>query len=89
MLESLLLLAFCLVVGLISMAVCGYLVVSGQFLTLDGLSLSLICATIGGLFVLMVVWSFYTGELKQILEYRHKKPPSSEPPDKPAGEGPR
>ena len=85
MLESLLLLAFCLFVGLAMFAVCGYLVVSGQLLTLDGISLALICATIGGLFVLMIVWSFYTGELKQMLEYRRKKPASSEPSDKPTG----
>jgi hypothetical protein len=86
MFESILLLAFCLIVGLIAVAVCGYLVASGQFLTLDGLSLALICAAIGGFFVLMVVWSFYTGELKQILEHMRKKPTSSEPSDKSAGE---
>ena len=86
MLESLLLLAFCLVVGLISAVLCVYLLVSGRLFTLDGMLLALISLTIGGVFALNVAWSAYTGELKQILESSRKKPPASEPPDKPNGE---
>lgn len=86
MLESLLLLAFCLIAGLIAVAVCGYLLVSGQLFSLDGLLLALISLTMGGIFVLNVGWSVYTGELKQMLEQRNKKSASSEPSDKPAGE---
>lgn len=89
MFESLFLLGFCMIVGLAAMAVCGYLAISRLLFTLDGLLLAMICATIGGLFLLMVVWSFYTGELKRILEQTRKKPASSETSDKPAGESSR
>jgi hypothetical protein len=88
MLESLLLLAFCLFVGLLAVAVCGYLAVSHLLFTMDGLLLTLISLTIGGIFVLNVGWSVYTGELKQMLEQRHKKPASSEPSGKPTGDAP-
>jgi hypothetical protein len=76
MLDAILLLAFCLLVGLIALAVCVYLAVSGALFTLDGLSLVLICLSIAGLFLLNVAWSFYTGELKQLLD-RPQKPPAS------------
>jgi len=89
MFESILLLAFCLLVGLIAVAVCGYLAVSHLLFTLDGLLLAVISLTIGGIFVLNVAWSVYTGELKQLLAQRHKKPASSEPSGKPAGEASR
>jgi hypothetical protein len=79
MFESILLLAFCLLVGLISLAVVGYLAISGQLFTLDGLVLALTSLTIGGVFVLNVGWSIYTGELKKMLEHIRKKPASSEP----------
>lgn len=89
MFESLFLLGFCMIVGLIAVAVCGYLAISHLLFTLDGLLLALICATIGGIFVLNVGWSVYTGELKRILAQTHKKPASSETSDKPAGENSR
>jgi len=76
--DAILLLAFCLLIGLIALAVCVYLAVSGALLTLDGLSLVLICLSIGGLFLLNVVWSVYTGEFKQLLARSHKQPPSGE-----------
>lgn len=86
MLETILLLAFCLIIGLIALAVCAYLAVSGQLFTLDGLLLLIICLTIGGIFVLNVVWSVYTGELKKVLEHLRKKPAQSEPTSSPSGE---
>ena len=78
MLETILLLAFCLFVGLIALAVCVYLAVSGLLFTMDGLLLVIICLTIGGIFVLNVVWSIYTGDLRQVLDHLRKKPTSSE-----------
>ncbi len=86
MLETILLLVFCLFVGLIAGAVCLYLIVSRQAFTLDGLALFLISLTIGGIFMLNVGWSVYTGELKQILEPIRKKPAAAEPSDKTSGE---
>ena len=86
MLETILLLAFCIIMGLIALGVCAYLAVSGLLFTLDGLLLVLICLTIGGIFVLNVAWSIYTGELKKVLEHLRKKPASSEPTSNPTGE---
>ncbi len=86
MLETLLLFGFCLLVGFLSLAVCAYLVVTGQVLTLDGLVLAIISLTIGGVFVLNVVWSVYTGELRRRLDHVRKKPASAEPPSHPSGQ---
>lgn len=78
MLETILLLVICLIVGLIALAVCAYLAMSGLLFSVGGLFFALISLTIGGIFILNVVWSIYTGELKQILEHSRKKPASSE-----------
>ena len=67
-LGSLALLAFCLLVGLISVAVCVYLALIGQLLTLDGMLLALLSLSIGAIFVANVAWSAYTGELKRLLQ---------------------
>ena len=67
MLQSVLLLAFCLFMGLVSLAVCIWVVVSGQLFTLDGLLLVAISLTIGGFFMGNFAWSVYTGEVRDIL----------------------
>jgi purine-cytosine permease-like protein len=79
MFESILLLAFCLLAGAISVAVVGYLWFIGQLLTLDGVLVALISLTIGGIFMLIAGWSVYSGELKQVLEQIRKKPATTEP----------
>ena len=79
MLDAIVLFAFCLLIGLIALAVCAYLAVSGLLFTLDGLALALIALSIGGLFLLNVVWSVYTGEFKQLLARPQKHPASGEP----------
>ena len=79
MLETILLFSFCLLAGLIALGVCAYLAVTGALFTLDGISLALIALTIGGVFVLNVVWSIYSGELRQMLDHLRKKPTSNEP----------
>ena len=86
MLETLLLFGFCLLVGLLSLAVCVYLAVTGLLFTLDGLVLAIISLTIGGVFVLNVAWSVYTGELRRLLGHVRKKPASVEPPSHPSGQ---
>lgn len=67
MLESLLFLALCLLIGLAALAVIIYLAVTGLLFTLGGMLLALICVTTGGMFVANIAWSAYNGELKQIL----------------------
>ena len=65
--EILLLFSFCILVAVIALAVSVYLAVSGQLFTLDGLVLLLIALTIGGVFVLNIVWSVRRGEMRQLL----------------------
>lgn len=89
MLETILLLVLCLIAGLIALAVCVYLAMSGLLFSVGGLFLALISLTIGGIFILTVVWSIYTGELKQMLEHSRKKQASSELPGNPPTEASR
>lgn len=81
MLESLLLLAFCLFVGLIALGVCVYVAAAGLLFTLDGLLLIIISFTIGGIFMLNVAWSAYAGELRALLSELRGKPASGESSD--------
>ncbi|MHB8653091.1 MAG: hypothetical protein ACYDA9_04340 [Terriglobia bacterium] len=89
MFETILLLVFCLIAGLIALAVCVYLAMSGLLFSVGGLFFALISLTIGGIFILNVVWSIYTGELKQMLEHIRKKPAPSEMPGNPPTEASR
>lgn len=73
MMEPLLLLLVCLLVGLVSLAVAVWLAVSGRVAYLDGLSLALISLTVGAIFLSMVGWSYRTSELKAILESWRKR----------------
>lgn len=67
MLQSVLLLAFCLFMGLVSLAACIWVALTGQLFTLDGLLLVAISLSIGGLFMGNFAWSVYTGEVREIL----------------------
>ena len=67
MLQSVLLLAFCLFMGLLSLAVCIWVALTGQLFTLDGLLLVAISLTMGGFFMGNFAWSVYTGEVPEIL----------------------
>jgi hypothetical protein len=84
MIDVILLFAFCLFMGLMALGVCAYLAISGQLFTLDGLVLALIALSIGGLFMLNVIWSIRTGELQQMLDHLRKKPASNEPSTNPS-----
>lgn len=68
MLQSILLLAFCLFVGLVSLAIFIWVVLTGQLFTLDGLLLVAIGLTIGGFFLGNFAWSIYTGEVREVLK---------------------
>ena len=68
MLQSVLLLAFCLFMGLVSLAACVWVALSGQLFTLDGLLLVAISLSIGGLFMGNLAWSVYTGEVREVLD---------------------
>lgn len=72
MLETVILLLFCLVMGLISLAAVAWVVVSGRLLHLDGLMLTFISLTIGGIFLANFAWSVRSGELQQALKSLRK-----------------
>ena len=67
MLQSVFLLASCLFMGLISLAVCVWVALTGQLFTLDSLLLVAISLTMGGFFMGNLAWSIYTGEAREIL----------------------
>ncbi len=73
MLDAAILLAFCLLAGVLSLGLCGWVILSGRVFSLDGILLVLLALLIGGIFLANVAWSVYTGELQQILgELRRK-----------------
>jgi len=86
MLQSALLLLFCFLVGVLSLAVCVWVAVSGQLLTMDGLLTIAISLAVGAIFMANVAWSFYTGELRVILSQLRKRPAAAEGPGNSAGE---
>lgn len=66
--ESLLLIAFCGVLVLLSAAGIAWAVVSGMLLDIDGIMMVLTCLAVGGLFSLFI-----------FLQLRSLKPPSKKP----------
>jgi uncharacterized membrane protein len=69
MLDAALLLAFCLLMGLLSFGIVAWIAVSGQLLLLDNILLVLIALTIGGIFMGIFAWSVKTGEAREILKH--------------------
>ena len=74
MLETIILLALCCLVGLVSFAVALWQLLPLQAITLDKIAFALISLTIGGFFMFNVAWSFRTGELRALMSQGGKKP---------------
>ncbi len=72
MVGAVLVLLFCLLMGLAALAVCVWVVLSGQLATLDGLLLIFISLLLGGLFMLNLAWSVRTGEVREVLNHYRK-----------------
>jgi hypothetical protein len=68
MIEPLLWLAACLVLGLVCLAVAVWVAATGRIAYLDGLSLALISLAVGAIFLSLVGWSYRAGELKEIMK---------------------
>jgi UPF0716 family protein affecting phage T7 exclusion len=68
MIEPLLWLVVCALLGVLCLAVVVWVVVTGRIAYLDGLSLALISLAVGFIFLSMVGWSYRAGELKEILK---------------------
>lgn len=82
MLETLLLLLFCALIGLLGLTIVLWLIVTGRILTLDNLLLSLISLTIGGIFGGLFTWSIRSDEFQAALH--RKKPGVSDASDNPS-----
>jgi hypothetical protein len=82
MLETVLLLLFCAFMGLLSLAIVVWLIITGSILAMDSLLLSLISLTAGGIFMAVFAWSVHTGEFRQALSHLREK---SSSPDASAG----
>ena len=78
MIEPVLLLGGCLLLGLLCLATVVWIVATGRIVHLDGLSLALISLGVGGIFLSVFGWSLHTGELKEILKSRSKERARSE-----------
>jgi hypothetical protein len=80
MLETIILLSFCLLAGLVSLVVVIWLGVTGALFSLDGLAFALISLTLGGFMMFNVVWSLWKGELHALLGQlgKHKAGQNSE-----------
>ncbi len=76
MLETVILLALCGLVGLASVAVVIWLAVSGALFSLDGLVFALISLTVGAFFMFNIAWSLYTGELRALRDGLRKGNPA-------------
>ncbi len=73
MLVTVILFAFCLLTGVLSLALCGWVIFSGRVFSLDGILLVMLALLIGGILLANVAWSVRTGEFREILEELRQK----------------
>lgn len=78
MLETVILLSFCVLVGLASVVLVVWLALTGRLASLDGLAFAIISLTLGGFFMFNVAWSAHTGELRAVLNHLRKKKASAQ-----------
>jgi hypothetical protein len=67
MLQAAILLAVCLLIGLIAIAICAWVAISGRLFTMGGLLIVAISLTVAAFFVGNLAWSLHTGEVREIL----------------------
>ena len=82
MLEEVVLLAFCLLVTVMGLAVVALEAISGRVFSIDGLWVSLISLTLAAVFGGNLAWSFYTGEAQRMLRHFRKGSERDVAPDK-------
>ena len=81
MLDTALMLGFCLLAAFICLLVVAWQAAVGRILSLDGLTLSLICLTLSAFFAFPVFLSYLKGELRAVLEHclkRSSRAPASD-----------
>jgi cation transport ATPase len=87
MLQAAILLAVCLLIGFIALAICAWVAVSGRLFTMDGLLMVAISLTAAAFFVGNFAWSLHTGEVREILSQLRSGKEESGTEGHSAGEG--
>jgi hypothetical protein len=72
MLETVMLLIFSLLLGIGCLVLAGWVVVTHQFATLDGIFLTLVCLVLALVFFLICGWSLRSEEFRQWWENQAK-----------------
>jgi len=72
MLEDIFVLVFCFVLAIGGLVTAAWELLTGRFLSIDGLWLTLISLTLSAVFGGNIAWSIYTGELQRILHESRK-----------------
>jgi ascorbate-specific PTS system EIIC-type component UlaA len=67
MLQAAILLAVCLLIGFIALAICAWVAITGRLFTIDGLLIVAISLAVAAFFVGNFAWSLHTGEVREIL----------------------
>jgi len=84
-LQTILLHAFCLLVGFMALPICAWVVATGQLFTLDGLLMVAISLTVGGIFVGNTAWAIRNGEMSELFQNLRYRSARAEPPGDSAG----
>jgi ABC-type enterobactin transport system permease subunit len=77
-LELALLHGFCVLMGLLSLAILVWFVLIYRDISVGTLTMILIDLSLGGVFMALFAWAVYTGEVKQSLDALLKKPAKGE-----------
>ena len=73
MVETVLLLVSSLLLGIGALVLAGWLVISHQFASLDGIFLTLVCLVMALVFFLNCGWSLRSEEFRQLKQERDKQ----------------
>jgi hypothetical protein len=73
MVEAVLLLISSFLLGIGSLVLAGWLVISHQFASLDGIFLTLVCLVMALVFFLNCFWSVRSEEFRKMLQERSKQ----------------
>ncbi len=74
MLETVILLSFCFLMGLLSLAIVVWIALSGRMFYLDGLLFAVISLAVGGIFLANFAFSVLRGEFQSALKSLLKSP---------------
>ena len=73
MVEAVLILISSFLLGIGSLVLAGWLVISHQFASLDGIFLTLVCLVMALVFFLNCFWSLRSEEFRQMMRERSKQ----------------